>query len=253
MCLPFSISAVCCSGTTGELGGGGGGGGDDMSGASFTFSKVVLTSEEAKHYQLPWEKQQEEFSKKKRQKSSCVCWCCLCTCLVKPVNNRLRRRVSNNVMEKRAACYKQLIDVIKPSADQVAQWSTKFEELLQHEGGRRFFDVFLQQEHSEENLMFWSEVNRLRDVKDQKLFTIHAREIYLEFLKPMSSKEINIGGQTRKKIEEDLQNDPPRDVYEVAQIQVYNLMQRQSYPRFLASDLFTSILQNTYTSKIPVT
>lgn len=67
MCFPFSISATCCSST-------------DMTAASFTFSKVVLTSEETKQYQLPWEKQQQEFSKK-RQRSSCICWCCLCTCL----------------------------------------------------------------------------------------------------------------------------------------------------------------------------
>ena len=47
---------------------------------SFTFSKVVLTSEETRNYHLPWEKQQEEFSKI-TQKPSFVCLCCLCTCL----------------------------------------------------------------------------------------------------------------------------------------------------------------------------
>jgi len=246
-CFPFSFSAVCCSGTTGapDNADGGVGVSEVSGGNSFTFSKVVLTSEETKQYQLPWEKQQEEYSKK-RQKSSCVCWCCLCACLCKPVHNRLRRRVSNNMIEKRATCYKQLIDIIKPTCEQIKHWSTRFDDLIIDEGGRRFFDMFLHQEHSEENLLFWDEVNRLKCVKDPEIYTIQARDIYLEFLKPLSSKEINIAGQTRRKIESDLEQDPPFDIYDAAQLQVYNMMLRQSYPRFLSSELFNTILQNTY-------
>jgi len=67
----------------------------------------------------------------------------------------------------------------------------------------------------------------------------------------MAAKEINIAGTTRLKIEEDLQSgsEPPGDIYDAAQAQVYNLMHRQSYPRFLASDLFNTILQSTYAYK----
>ena len=47
----------------------------------------------------------------------------------------------------------------------------------------------MEEEYSEENLLFWSEVNHLKEVEEPKLFTVTARDIYLEFLKPMSNKE----------------------------------------------------------------
>ena len=59
-----------------------------------------------------------------------------------------------------------------------------------YKGGRQLFDVFLQQEHSEENLMFWGEVNKLRTVTEPKEHSTAAKHIYLEFLKPMAAKEV---------------------------------------------------------------
>jgi len=241
MCFPFSISATCCSATTTSPSA-------EMSQTSFTFSKVVLTNEQAKHYQIPWEKQQHELQKKRAR---CVCWCCLCTCLCKPVHNHRRRRVTTcEVGQKRANCYKQLIDVIKPTCDQVRDWSTKFDQLMKDEGGRRLLALFLQQEHSEENLLFWNEVHALKTIAEPSDYTAKVKRIYMEFLQPMAEKEVNVSGGTRKKIEEGLHADDgvevARDVYDVAQLQVYNLIHRQSYRRFLDSDLFNSIVQSTY-------
>jgi len=67
MCLPCSITASCNST-------------HNHATASLTFSKVVLTAEETRVYQIPWEKQQKKLRKSK-QKSLCFCWCCVCTCL----------------------------------------------------------------------------------------------------------------------------------------------------------------------------
>lgn len=66
MCIPCSISATCVTSPTRTT-------------ASLTFSKVVLTAEETRVYQIPWEKQQRKLQKK--QRSICFCWCCVWTCL----------------------------------------------------------------------------------------------------------------------------------------------------------------------------
>ena len=56
--------------------------------------------------------------------------------------------------------------------------------------GRKLFNLFLQQEHSEENLQFWNEVNTMKEVEDSKEKLIKMRSIYKEFIKPMALKEV---------------------------------------------------------------
>ena len=159
-----------------------------------------------------------------------------------------------DISEKRVSCYKQLIDSIKPTCDQVRDWSTKFDHLMRDEDGRQLFQIFLQQEHSEENLLFWNQVSALKAITEPKAFASQVHEIYTTFLKPMAEREVNVAGGCRRKIEDDLhtvEGEIPRDVYDSAQLQLYNLMHRQSYPRFLASDVFDSIVQSTYGGTAP--
>lgn len=234
MCLPCSITASCVSS-------------QNHTTASLTFSKVVLTAEETRVYQVPWEKQQKKIYKSK-QKSLCYCWCCVCTCLCKPVNNRLSRRVSmsSHDMKRRTACYKQLVEQSKPSIEQLQKWSVDFEDLLHNELGRKLFYLFLQQEHSEENLQFWNEVNSLKDSPDENDKTNKMRAIYKEFVKPMALKEVNIAGHTRRQIEESMETKPDEKMFDGAQQQVFLMMHRQSYPRFLQSEMFHAVMQATY-------
>lgn len=232
MCFPLLLNTVCCSSS-------------DVTTASFTFNKVVLSSEEAHNYQLPWEQQQKHI-KKNQRKSFCFCWCCLCSCLCKPVNNRKNRRVSNSRIEKRADSYKNLIEITKPSIDQIHKWSSDFDYLVEDQAGLLLFDLFLQQEHSDENLKFWIDVNHLKTIVDIKEKRLMMKKIYKEFLKPLSFREINVSGITRRKIEEELLNEPADTVFDNAQNEVFVMMHRQSYPRFLASDLFHAVVQRTY-------
>ncbi|XP_057297738.1 regulator of G-protein signaling 17-like isoform X2 [Hydractinia symbiolongicarpus] len=231
MCFPFSIYATCCSAR-------------NFTTATFSISKVVLDADEQNTYQTPWEHQQK-YIEKKRVRRICICWCCLCKCFCKPMNNRLRRRVSSSI-EKRAMCYKQLIEMTRPGLEQVKKWENNFDALIQDDTGKKLFSIFLQQEHSEENLTFWLEVNQLRSMENLNERKLKMKKIYLEYLKPMASNEINVAGTVRKKIEEELQHNPNEHVFDVAQNQVYLMMHRQSYPRFLSSDLYHAVVQGTY-------
>ena len=153
-----------------------------------------------------------------------------------------------DVIEKRSSSYRQLIDTIKPTCEQVRDWSTKFDHLMNDVNGRKLFQIFLQQEHSEENLLFWVQVDELKVLTEPSAFTAKVNEIYFSFLKPMAEKEVNVAGGARRKIEEDIcrGTEVPRDVFDAAQMQLYNLMHRQSYPRFLGSDIFNCVVQSTY-------
>ncbi|XP_047124817.1 regulator of G-protein signaling 13 isoform X2 [Hydra vulgaris] len=232
MCCPFSFSASC---------------GEEAN--TFTFSKVILSPEETNTYQVPWETQQKSISKQ-QGKRLCLCWCCLCTCLCKPVSNRRNRRVSNNKMERRAVCYKKLISSLRPNIEKVQLWSKDFEALLADEDGRLLFEMFLRQEHSDENLQFWIEVDRLKTLikpQDKKARMMH---IYFEFVRPLAEREINLSSTIRKKIEDELSDNPSDTVFDVAQNQVSLLMFRQSYPRFLVSDLFNAVVQSAHTANV---
>lgn len=67
--------------------------------------------------------------------------------------------------------------------------------------GRKLFNLFLQQEHSEENLQFWNEVNTMKEVEDSKEKLIKMRSIYKEFIKPMALKEVFPFSYTNTKME----------------------------------------------------
>ena len=249
MCLPFSVFVTCCSSLNSE----------EMPVTALSFSKPVLTSEETKQYQLPWEKQQSQLREYSEDpagsSSSCTCLCCVFTFLCKAGfhnhHGNVTRQLSFSMTEKRPISYKELIDAIKPTFEQMNQWSEKFDKLLCDDGGRKLFTEFLRQEHSLENLLFWNEVESLKLMfgsGDTTTTVARARAVYTDFLKPMAEYEVNIAGKTRKEIEDHLELEHiTEDIFDDAQSQVYSLMRRQSYPRFLISDLFKCVLQSTYT------
>ena len=150
--------------------------------------------------------------------------------------------------EKRVVCYEELIDTIRPTCQQTNDWSTKFDNLLKDEGGRKLFTEFLKQEHSLENLLFWCEVEAFKVMCDEpQEIAMKARTIYADYVKPMCEMEVNISGVARRKIEEGLQLDIiDPNIFNGAQSQVYSLMHRQSYPRFLSSDLYKTMMRKTH-------
>jgi regulator of G-protein signaling len=132
------------------------------------------------------------------------------------------------------------------TAHDLELWVEKFEYLMENEQGRRLFKEFLVQEYSEENLLFWTEVEKLKDLLyDDEAYRKKSKDVYAEFVESMAPKEINISGTTRRKIAEELENDDTTEnLFKIAQHEVYVLMRRQSYPRFLVSDLFKKLQQS---------
>ncbi|XP_071988317.1 regulator of G-protein signaling 4-like, partial [Engystomops pustulosus] len=107
--------------------------------------------------------------------------------------------------------------------------------------GRAVFRVFLQSEFSDENLDFWLACEDYRETHPNFILHSKARKIYQHYIAFQSPKEVNLDASTRELTEHNLLL-PTRTAFDEAQRRIYGLMERDSYPRFLRSDLYQSLL-----------
>ncbi|KAF3690583.1 Regulator of G-protein signaling 2 [Channa argus] len=128
----------------------------------------------------------------------------------------------------------------RPTADDVNQWAQSLDKLLAHKYGKAAFMIFLQSEFCEENIEFWTACEDFRTLSSQKELTSKANSIYEEFVKNEAPKEINLDFHTRDAITSSLHN-PTVTSFVEAQRKVYSLMENNSYPRFIRSDLYKQL------------
>lgn len=132
-------------------------------------------------------------------------------------------------------------DATGPSREEVQEWGISFEKLLTSKTGVKIFHDFLKSQYSEENLLFWLAVEKLKKETDQATFKELAQSIYRDYLSAESPKEVSIDHKTRQHIEEVLE-EPDQTVYDNAQRHVYYVMYQDCYPRFIVSNVFKALL-----------
>ncbi|XP_043984940.1 regulator of G-protein signaling 5-like [Gambusia affinis] len=128
----------------------------------------------------------------------------------------------------------------RPSVDDVNQWAQSLDKLLGHKYGKAAFHIFLKSEFCEENIEFWTACENFKSLTSQKALTSKANTIYEEFIKSEAPKEINLDFNTRNAIEQCL-HAPSATSFQAAQKKVYSLMENNSYPRFIHSDLYKEL------------
>nr|XP_039269458.1 uncharacterized protein LOC120344347 [Styela clava] len=96
------------------------------------------------------------------------------------------------------------------------------------------FRTFLKSEYSEENLDFWLECEEYRNMKANRRKKMAAK-IYATYLDAKAPREINIDAGTRARTESHLEN-PRENTFEEAQKHIFDLMERDSFRRFITSD-----------------
>ncbi|XP_076091923.1 uncharacterized protein LOC143063592 [Mytilus galloprovincialis] len=126
--------------------------------------------------------------------------------------------------------------------DQALQWSRSVEDLLHDKNGLELFLGYLRSEFSEENLEFWIACEEFRSCNESSM-TGMAEQIYNNFVVSKAPKEVNLDSDTRMETVLALEN-PSRDTFDVAQYKIQALMAKDSYPRFLESDLYQFVLEN---------
>ncbi|XP_048350858.1 regulator of G-protein signaling 11 isoform X3 [Sphaerodactylus townsendi] len=127
-----------------------------------------------------------------------------------------------------------------PTKLRVERWSFGFWELLSDILGRAQLLAFLKKEFSAENLSFWEACEELRHGEQTHIAEI-VDSIYQQFLAPSATRWVNIDSKTMERTLEGIKT-PHRYVMDDAQMHIYMLMKKDSYPRFLKSEVYKNLL-----------
>ncbi|XP_027627055.1 regulator of G-protein signaling 1 isoform X2 [Tupaia chinensis] len=134
------------------------------------------------------------------------------------------------------------------SADEVMQWSQSLEKLLASQTGLDVFGSFLKSEFSEENIEFWLACEDYKKTDSDHLHC-KAEKIYKAFVHSDAAKQINIDFRTRESTAKKVKAPTPT-CFDEAQKIIYTLMEKDSYPRFLKSDIYLNLLNDLQPSSL---
>ncbi|XP_016891115.1 regulator of G-protein signaling 19 isoform X3 [Cynoglossus semilaevis] len=177
-----------------------------------------------------------------RPNACCFCWCCCCSCSWNEEERRRRRRKKqiaqdNNKMET----IPNSEPCTKASVEEMRLWSQSFDKLMRNPAGRNVFREFLRTEYSEENMLFWLACEDLKQEINKSAVEEKARSIYEDYISILSPKEVSLDARVREVINRKMQEPTPH-TFEDAQLQIYTLMHRDSYPRFISSGIYKSLV-----------
>uniref|UniRef100_A0A3B4AAU8 Regulator of G-protein signaling 20 n=1 Tax=Periophthalmus magnuspinnatus TaxID=409849 RepID=A0A3B4AAU8_9GOBI len=175
-----------------------------------------------------------------RPNACCFCWCCCCSCSWYGHSPELTCATEKQCKATLAATYLFLLST-KPSVEEMRLWSQSFDKLMKNPAGRNVFREFLRTEYSEENMLFWLACEDLKQEMNKNAIEEKARSIYEDYISILSPKEVSLDARVREVINKKMQEPTPH-TFEDAQLQIYTLMHRDSYPRFLSSSIYKSLV-----------
>ncbi|KAL6103963.1 rgs20 [Pungitius sinensis] len=175
----------------------------------------------------------------------CFCWCCCCSCSWNEDRDERNRKASYDVKEETSDCE----DCPKPTLEEVRTWGQSFDKLMCCPAGRNAFRQFLRTEFSEENMLFWLACEEFSKDANKTPVEERARVIYEDYISILSPKEVSLDSRVRETINRNMQ-EPNLQTFEDAQLQIYTLMQRDSYPRYMNSAAYKNLL-NTLSEQSP--
>ncbi|XP_026222740.1 regulator of G-protein signaling 19 isoform X2 [Anabas testudineus] len=177
-----------------------------------------------------------------RPNACCFCWCCCCSCSWNEEERRRRRRRKRISQDTKMETIPNCEPCPKPSVEEIRLWSQSFDKLMRNPAGRNVFREFLRTEYSEENMLFWLACEDLKQEDNKSVIEEKSRSIYEDYISILSPKEVSLDARVREVINKKMQ-DPTPHTFEDAQLQIYTLMHRDSYPRFLSSNIYKSLVQ----------
>ncbi|XP_062904033.1 regulator of G-protein signaling 3-like isoform X1 [Mobula hypostoma] len=129
------------------------------------------------------------------------------------------------------------LDSLRPTVEEARQWAKSLDTLLSNRYGLVAFKGFLHTEFSEENLDFWQACEDYRNTKSSGKLASKARKIFTEFITTHAPREVNLDSSTRDATSISVLS-PSRSTFDLAQKRIFSLMEADSYPRFLRSELY---------------
>ncbi|XP_050550182.1 regulator of G-protein signaling 20 isoform X2 [Spodoptera frugiperda] len=172
-------------------------------------------------------------------KPCCLCWCCCCSC------SCLAVRGSEGGPGKKPGDAGPTEPPLSdgdapPTLEEIQSWGQSFDRLMRSAAGRKVFRDFLRGEYSEENIMFWLACEELKRETDPDAVEEKARFIYEDYISILSPKEVSLDSRVREIVNRNMVEPTPH-TFDEAQLQIYTLMHRDSYPRFVNSPLYKTL------------
>ncbi|KAI4578100.1 hypothetical protein MJG53_010955 [Ovis ammon polii x Ovis aries] len=130
---------------------------------------------------------------------------------------------------------------VKSPTTETMAWSENMDTLLTNQAGLDAFRTFLKSEFSEENVEFWLACEDFKKTESAEKIASKARMIYSEFIEANAPKEINIDFSTRDLISKNIA-EPTLKCFDEAQKLIYSLMAKDSFPRFLKSEIYKKLV-----------
>ncbi|XP_077013382.1 regulator of G-protein signaling 18 [Tamandua tetradactyla] len=128
------------------------------------------------------------------------------------------------------------------SPEEALKWGESFDKLLSYKDGLEAFTRFLKTEFSEENIEFWIACEDFKKSKDRQQIVLKAKAIYEKFIQNDAPQEVNLDFHTKEIITRSI-TQPTLHSFDAAQSRVYQLMEQDSYTRFLKSDIYLQLLE----------
>uniref|UniRef100_A0A8C7XV82 RGS domain-containing protein n=1 Tax=Oryzias sinensis TaxID=183150 RepID=A0A8C7XV82_9TELE len=132
----------------------------------------------------------------------------------------------------------------RPSSAEVRRWAESLEALLTNQYGLAVFRHFLRSEFSEENLDFWLAVERFKNTRPFSKMAARAVKIQEEFISANAARQVNVDASVREMTNQSLRLGVTPTSFQLAQDQIFSLMETDSYPRFLKSRLYAHRPEN---------
>lgn len=120
--------------------------------------------------------------------------------------------------------------------------------ILKDSKGRESFKSFLMAEHSEENFLFWEDVERFRNIEtdDAKVIEKEASRIFQKYFSSDAELEINVPAKLRKKVQStfatfyqaSIYQPIEQDIFDEVQAKVLKVLEEDSLKRYLQSDAY---------------
>ncbi|VFV24257.1 regulator of g-protein signaling [Lynx pardinus] len=173
----------------------------------------------------------------------CFCWCCCCSCSCLTVRNQEEQRPRRASHELRREDLPTCEESPSPTLEEVSAWAQSFDKVMLTPAGRNAFREFLRTEFSEENMLFWMACEELKKEANKTVIEEKARTIYEDYISILSPKEVSLDSRVREVINRNM-GEPSQHIFDDAQLQIYTLMHRDSYPRFMNSALYKDLLQS---------
>ncbi|KAI8786763.1 regulator of G-protein signaling 20 [Biomphalaria glabrata] len=91
-------------------------------------------------------------------------------------------------------------------------------------------------------MLFYLACEDLKKEDNPELIEEKARLIYEDYISILSPKEVSLDSRVREVINRNMVEPTPH-TFDEAQLQIWTLMHRDSYPRFLNSQVYKRLLQ----------